>query len=292
MADIKLEELANAIYESASAKWRIGSNFVPIERGTKLIRIDEATLHRVFDRHKDTGYIVISANRSERPDLKTGKVERTREDNIAAYRKLHAMVKSSPFGYLPLWGGFKEAGKDAVDPEPSFMVFPKKHFDELDDGNSNFDDLMKFGMDAMTEFGQDAIMVCFPIDYYDKERAGKTTWVDKDNIVTATFGKDPVWNDRGQEFWSQDRRKGAGGYAQFARWLKGQSPWERGASSTRDNFHPTNMKIRDVPDPPERFSSQMEAYEFFIEPEAATYSRKMIRSMTGYDTGIYKYLFG
>lgn len=268
MADIRLERLVENMV--------LGSDNLPIENGTNLVPISEATLKSIFDRHRESGYIVLSANRTEDKN-------RTREDNVAAYRGLLSALKNSPFGYLPVWGGFREEGRDTANPEPSFLVFPQKTRKEHG-GEASFDALLDFGLELGRKYAQDSIVVRYPMDY-EGEMAGRTTWVDcRTGRDTTEFGEDPVWDDPEQEFYTKDRRGGKGGSSAFRRWMAGGDP----TTSSELGRTPKRGK---TPKAPQRFTSPYlgdisESYQFFVESPSQTLNRAMDRKYSGYDTEI------
>lgn len=295
MADIALENLSESVVANLGVSKYITDQYLPIEAATHLYRIDESTLWRIMDKHSDTGFVVLSANRSEGSqfDTERGDYLRSREDNVNDYRKLVSLLKRSPYGYLPTWGGFREQGRDTINPEPSFIVFPSKTKKEGGDAAS-FDDLLQFGLEVARRFNQDSIMVRYPADYADETKAGRTTWVNKDGDDTDEFENDAIWNDEQQEFYTKDRRASKGGKESFKRWMRGEDPITPAETGLPVQSDDGEM----MPTRPQRFSSPYmrslggddsameESYQFYVESPSRTLNRAMARHYDGYDTAI------
>ena len=227
---------------------------IPIHFGS-LIPISESTFKSLFDRHNKTGWVIVSANRSEDE-------ERTRDINVSQYMKLRKELDESPFSYVPTWGGFLEHGRDTVNPEPSFIVYPDKTGKDGGD-NNNFKDLLGFALGACKRYGQDSIMVKYPEHYPDDpDREDKTFWLRADGTIDSRFNNDPIWDDPSQMYYTKDRRRAKGGADSFKRWSKGGDP----TTYAEEGDVPKHY-WRKGAKPPSRFSS-----EFYSGPDAANES--------------------
>ena len=98
-------------------------------------------LYQLLDKHSENGYIIVSLCNDE-------------DDCV---RKLIAILKKSPWSYMPVYGGFIEnKGKEneTVVYEKSFMIF---NYDKK--GNPNkLDDLFNFGVELSKKFNQDSFL--------------------------------------------------------------------------------------------------------------------------------------
>lgn len=230
---------------------------IPIHFGS-LIPISESTFMHLFYSHNKTGWVVISANRSEDE-------HRTRDINVSEYMKLRKELDASPYSYIPTWGGFLEQGRDTVNPEPSFIVYPDKTGKEGGEGN-NFKELLDFALDACKRYGQESIMVKYPDRYpEDRDREGKTYWLHGDGTIDTRFKNTPLWDDPSQMYYTKDRRHGSGGTDSFKRWARGGDPLTPIEKNGRHGPW--------EPKPPSRFSSEVAesaTWIQFVEPPPTT----------------------
>lgn len=113
------------------------------------VLLEKITLNRIIDKHGNNGFISISANRSDKPQ----------EENDANTQQLIRDIKQNNFGYLPVYGGYRntETGEEA-EYEPSFIVF---NFDS-NGKPRNFEDLKNFAIAMCGKYNQDCVLIKAP----------------------------------------------------------------------------------------------------------------------------------
>lgn len=152
-----------------------------INNGNGLRRIDEITLSRVVDKHGEDGFVILSANRSDKEN----------EENNNNKRELIQDLKKSPYSYIPAYGGYH--GTDGVvdDFEPSFIVFNHGRGGEKMD----FSDLKLFALRMCGKYGQDSVLIKEPgkPPYYANEDG---------DIVGSAKTKDVDLNDPKAEYYT------------------------------------------------------------------------------------------
>lgn len=156
----------------------------------KITHIDltEANLNRVVSGHDKMGYVILSASRQNLyktpsgeiysvfsgeekrspldKELKPGSKEHTDANNIRT-KKLLSYLRSNNYSYVPVYGGYKEAGTDKASTEKSFIVLP---YDKESRQYIDFDTFADSLLKESQEFQQDTILIKYPNknpDYYD-----------------------------------------------------------------------------------------------------------------------------
>lgn len=152
---------------------------------TKLYRtISEASIGRFLTKHSQNGYVIVSANRSEKTPLENKKRDAT----------LKSIISNSGWSYTPIYGGFIETNTDTNEKvrviELSFIIynFNRKN-KEL-----TFEDLKQFAIEIGKQFDQQAVLICPPGEapYY----------CDGEGTVTMQFKKEMSIRDLTQDFFS------------------------------------------------------------------------------------------
>jgi hypothetical protein len=115
-----------------------------------LKKINETTLKEMLSFHNKTGYVIISAWRSE-----NDKSENKKLNDI-----LKSDIKNSQFSYIPAWGGFvetdKNTGKKRRVKKQSFIIFNRKKVkDELFETDN---ELKMFGKELAKKYGQESYL--------------------------------------------------------------------------------------------------------------------------------------
>lgn len=84
-------------------------------------RLDEVSLHRIFEKYYELGFIIISSDRSceaeKGADCTDEEIAAQRQSNIENRKLLQKQVRKAGFSYLPVFGGYKEK---VAQPDGSF----------------------------------------------------------------------------------------------------------------------------------------------------------------------------
>lgn len=155
--------------------------FYEINNENPLKPITEETLSRVINKHGNNGFIIVSANRSD----KDGK-----ENNINT-RALIADIKAAGFSYLPVYGGYH--GQDGVIDayEPSFIVFCY----DRKGTPVEFAVLAEFAKTCCGKYNQDSVLVKAP--------QAAPVYIDKNGGIVGKATDDEVdLNNPANEFYT------------------------------------------------------------------------------------------
>lgn len=133
-------------------------------------KLDEETLSRVITKHGQNGFVILSANRSDKGG----------EENNVATRKLITDLKATSYSYLPVYGGYH--GTDGVvdSYEPSFIVF---NYDRKGKA-TDFADLKLFAILMCGKYNQDSVLI--------KEPNGKPYYADRNGDIVGRATDDSV----------------------------------------------------------------------------------------------------
>jgi len=179
----------------------------------KLVQITEANLSRVIIRYWDSGFVIISANRSAEAELGRPPSPEEEEAQAATNRandqKIRGMIRAAGFGFVPTWGGYREmivdpeTGEsklsDTANPEPSYIIPAMKLGTETETPDTTA--LKELGKQLSTEFNQDSFLYK-PSVLEDP----KAYYLDRNGNVEMTFsGLTP--NDFLQTYYTQLRNK-------------------------------------------------------------------------------------
>jgi len=162
--------------------------------GKGLRKLTESGINRIMS-HGKSGFIIISANRSEidspnkNCDLKGDfikycnengfdkedldiQIEWLRIRNNQEDQELQKIIKSSKYGFSPIYGGYH--GGDGVNDSfvPFYIVYNHAKGGNASSGNLNFDELKTFALDLCEKFKQDGVYVQGPDEvpsYLDKD---------------------------------------------------------------------------------------------------------------------------
>lgn len=130
--------------------------------------LTEATINRILDKHSKTGFIIVSANRSDK----------SKKENDKNTKSLIEDIKKSGYSYFPVYGGYK--GKDGIVDkyEPSFFITNYKK----DTLQEDFQPLFDLAIEICGKYNQDSVLIKSPKDkptYYD--RNGNKVGKEKEN---------------------------------------------------------------------------------------------------------------
>ena len=155
--------------------------FYEINNDNPLKPITEETLSRVINKHGNNGFIIVSANRSD----KDGK-----ENNINT-RALIADIRAAGLSYLPVYGGYH--GQDGVidSYEPSFIIFS---YDKKGEP-VEFSKLAELAKELCGKYNQDSVLVKGPNDL--------PVYINKDGVIVGKAADNEVdLNNPDNEFYT------------------------------------------------------------------------------------------
>lgn len=128
--------------------------------------INEETVNRILDKHAKHGFVIVSANRSD-------KDKKTNNENA---KKCIAKIRKSGYSYFPVYGGYHDKDNNVKDSyELSFFITNFKGKEAQED----FEPLKKLAIELCKDFDQDSVLVTEP--------NGKPQYIDRDGKVV---GKD------------------------------------------------------------------------------------------------------
>lgn len=148
----------------------------------KPMLLEKITLDRIIKKHGDNGYIIISANRSDKEQ----------EVNDKATQSLILDLKRSGYSYLPLYGGYRDTKTGVEDSfEPSFLVF-----NYLTNGDEQpFQNLKNLAIEWCGKYDQASVLV--------KDPSQPPVWLDAQGNVVSNRSSNKVWkNDPTQEYFT------------------------------------------------------------------------------------------
>ena len=142
------------------------------KNASKLESLEELNVFDVEDRYAKFGFIIISANRS--CEAETGQTSCSEEEinhqlkiNNFQNKTLKSDIRNAGFGYLPVFGGYKEKIKSADGSisykevlEPAIVVVAKKIASE--DESADIKDLYQLGLELCKKFNQDSFLYAPP----------------------------------------------------------------------------------------------------------------------------------
>ena len=163
---------------------------------SELVSLNETNAKRLIDRHKNSGYAIISACRGFNDfgldSTNINDVNKLREINNKRTKDLIKRVQNEGFSYTLCFGGFIEnQGEDDEEQvyEQSVIVYAQKRNGEIDNKS-----LFNFAIDMAKVFNQDAILFC--------AQGENPKYYDKNGNVDMEFGNDILFNDLTQTYFT------------------------------------------------------------------------------------------
>ena len=153
--------------------------------GKKLQPLTEATLDRCLTYHGDHGFVILSANRTDK----------TPAENYISTGKLLADLKGLGLSYFTVYGGYQENTGKFASYETSFFIPAKDRGGNPIDMDTLVSEAMKLG----TKYDQDSILVKRPDEY--------PCWIGTrpgDNLgkITNVFDETTQVNDASQQYFT------------------------------------------------------------------------------------------
>ena len=153
--------------------------------------MNEMSLNRLFNKHFNDGFIIITADKAYIDDPKVAKDR---------YKQLERDVVNAGYGYVPVWGGYKEINPqtgnkyDATSFEMGLLV-PNQKLGNSDKPNKDFQ-LQDLGVSLANKYDQESFL------YKPQGEEKKAYWVDRNGAIDYEFGNVSV-NDLAQEFFTK-----------------------------------------------------------------------------------------
>lgn len=168
-----------------------------VYEGHQLQPLNEANLGQLLDRHSKNGYIIVSPCRGAEDfglDANDPKdIKKLQAINNRRIKEFINIIKTSPWSYMPVYGGFIEnKGKDdeTVVYERSFMIF---NYDKK--GNpGNLNDLFDFGVEMSKKYNQDSFL------YHEPGK--QPAYYDKQGTLDMTVGDKMKFNDYAETYFT------------------------------------------------------------------------------------------
>jgi hypothetical protein len=154
-------------------------------------QIDEMSLNRLFTKHFNDGFIIITADKAS---IDNAKVAKNR------FKQLEHDVASAGYSYVPVWGGYKEINPqtgnkyDAASFEMGLLV-PNQRVGNSDKPHET-DKLPELGKKLASKYDQESFL------YKPQGQEKKAYWIDRNGRVDYEFGNVTV-NDLAQEFFTK-----------------------------------------------------------------------------------------
>ena len=236
-------------------------NFLSEVRGSftnnygRLRNINETNAKRMFDKHSEFGFIVVSPCRgidyyikdgiipSEQESTQRGR-DMMNQQNQLRIRSMIKQIKSSGFSYTPVYGGFiEDLGTDSerMVYERSFVIYCK----DRNGKQMDFEKLYDFGIKLCREYNQNSILVKYPDNGPEN---GKLVTVNQREQVDIEFDNKATFNDVSKEYFTDLHKY----------------------NTPRDNSKPTRITFDIV-----------ECQDVFLNPGPDSYSEGMIRHHNG-----------
>lgn len=198
-----------------------------IEENVALVPLTETSVFRVMTDYMDYGFIIISAERTPQGEFGENptpeQVSQQKKTNMKNDVRLRNILRNGKFGWIPVWGGYKETiveddpekpgekrpaletdpktGEkttkkvDTVEPEPSYIVVGKEKGGER---AAKPEELKQFGLELANEFNQDAVL-WKPPNSLDKN----AYYLNKAGEVDMTFSGPHSVEDLKKDFYTQ-----------------------------------------------------------------------------------------
>jgi len=176
-----------------------------------LQRLDETTMSAIQGKYMDSGFVVLTSDRSCHAELGIPHGEPCPEkeehyyeqNNIENRAILKRWVRSMGFGYTPVYGGFKEdikdpsTGKvigkvDSKQPEHSLLIMARN-----DNEKTNHLSLKEFAKEVCEVFNQDSFFYKPPV-----MEDANAYFINRDGNIDSTFSNF-AFGDLKQDYFTQ-----------------------------------------------------------------------------------------
>jgi len=142
---------------------------------------EKANAERTLNRHEDTGYVIVSAERKDA----------TPEENKANTNKLASEIQSNNLSFKKVYGGYvNDFGTGQQTQEESFMIFPFT----TTGAQFDFESLKQFAIQLCGKYGQECVLAKIP--------DGDVVYYKADGTIDMNLGKDVKFNDKDQEYFT------------------------------------------------------------------------------------------
>lgn len=198
--------MSNVKINKAKLRKLMNISFLKETLSKSYQQLDEADLYRIITTYMDLGFVILSSQRS--CEAETGRTCSEEEEQLQAQvnkendENLKNDLKSSGFGYLPVYGGFKEKNPktgelvDSPNPEKSYIIVAKGK-----SASNNTDALKQFAGQLIKKYNQDSFLFK-PSNQIDPN----AYWITQTGDIANTF-KGPIKaDDLTQSYFTQLRR--------------------------------------------------------------------------------------
>lgn len=174
---------------------------------SKFESLEELNVFDVESRYAKFGFIIISANRSCEAEL--GKSSCSEEEiqnqakiNNAQNKVLKADIRSAGFGFLPVFGGYKEKVKSSDGTislkevlEPAVIVVAKKI--GTNEEAADIKELYQLGLNLCGKFNQDSFL------YHPPFPNKKAFYINRQGDTEMEFSGEMKFNDLTKDFFTK-----------------------------------------------------------------------------------------
>jgi len=156
---------------------------------------NETSLNRLFNKHTESGYVMVSACRNDwvphEEDDEAG-IKSNQEMNNKKTDELKQDIYDTGFQYIPVRGGFIEQSTGVPKEEDSFIIVNYKRRTNVPEKSMN--ELKAIAIDLCEKYNQDSVLVVEP--------GKKPTYYKRDGSVDFEFGGSFTVRDNAQQFYT------------------------------------------------------------------------------------------
>jgi len=135
-------------------------------------KVDESSLNKIFQKHYNDGFIIITSWRGEK----------SIEENNKDFNDLKGFVKNNKFSYIPVFGGFienKDTDLEREVREPSLLV--TNHEIGSNKVKQNDTVLFNLGIELCNKYNQDSFL------FKPMSKEMTSYYIDKTGEIDMTF---------------------------------------------------------------------------------------------------------
>lgn len=167
--------------------------------------LDETRFSRVVTKYFDTGFIIVSAQRTceaEKGRKCTAKeLEHQQWTNNQNDKDIHWDFTRAKFGFVPVYGGYREkvVGSDGVESYKAEPIIEKSYI--VPNNHEDIEDIKKLGMSLCEKYNQDSFLFKPP-----NAKDTKAYFIDRNGGVMDTFTGKTI-SDMTQQYYTFLRKE-------------------------------------------------------------------------------------